>query len=383
MNPQKSTMRFALLLGGCVMMLASSGCTTGAKLRGQAKEIQAINESIYPRAYNCAPEEIATAQAQVEFGLYELSRGDFTRADRHLKLAEANARKADTLSDYDECLVEDLALDVEVTETIDVVEAPVDFSFDSDGDGIPDERDRCAFEAEDFDGFEDEDGCREDDNDQDGIADLEDLCPNIAGDVDGFSGQQGCPMLDLDGDGILNINDQCPTQPVEFIGFQDETGCPVEDVDNDGIPNILDECPFEPGPIENAGCPVDEPEEPKLAEVDGDQIRLNQRVFFATAKSDILPQSFPLLNQVAQILRDYPNITIRVEGHTDSRGRDSYNQQLSQDRAASVRTFLIERGIDPMRMEAVGFGEARPIDDNSTEEGRANNRRVEIHITSR
>lgn len=362
------------------LLILSTGCTTGAKMRGQALELQELNQSLYPRAYRCAPREIAISQAHVEFGLYELSQGDFVRAGKHLKLAEDNAKRAETLSAYDECLDQDIVIQVEVAKPVEVKRTAIAFNYDSDGDGIPDHLDKCPFEAEDFDGFQDDDGCPDDDNDQDGTPDSRDSCPNIAAGIDGFPGKDGCPMLDIDGDGILNINDQCPTVPVEFIGYRDETGCPIEDIDGDDIPNVLDECPFEAGPLDNAGCPSNEP---KLAEIDGDQIRLNQRVHFATAKSDILPQSYPLLNEVAKVLQQYPNITIRIEGHTDSRGKAAYNKTLSQQRAESVRQFLVGRGIDAMRMDSVGFGLERPIDDNATEEGRANNRRVEIHITSR
>ncbi|MFU8802706.1 MAG: OmpA family protein [Bradymonadaceae bacterium] len=369
-----------LLVLASFMLMHTLGCTTGAKLRGQAKEIEAHNKSIYPRAYVCAPEQIAIAQSHVEFGLYELGQGDFVRAGYHLKLAEENAKLADKLSDYEECFDKDIALEVQVARTVEVSATPTSFMWDSDGDGIPDHLDECPFEPEDFDGFQDDDGCPDPDNDGDGVPDIKDHCPNIPGDVDGFPGVNGCPMLDVDGDGVLNINDQCPTEPVEYIGYQDETGCPVADVDGDGIPNILDHCPFEPGPLENNGCPV---EEEKLAEIDGDQIRLNQQVHFATAKSDILPQSYPLLNQVARVLEEHPTITIRVEGHTDNRGGRAYNQNLSEERAASVRQYLMGRGISSARMDSQGFGLTRPIDDNSTEEGRANNRRVEIHITSR
>jgi OOP family OmpA-OmpF porin len=94
-----------------------------------------------------------------------------------------------------------------------------------------------------------------------------------------------------------------------------------------------------------------------------------------------LAQSYPLLDDVVEILREHTAITIRVEGHTDSRGRDSYNKKLSDQRAGSVRIYLIERGIESSRIDSIGFGEERPIDDNSTEAGRATNRRVEIHIT--
>lgn len=362
------------------LLILSTGCTTGAKMRGQALELQEMNRSLYTRAYRCAPREIAISQAHVEFGLYELGQGDFVRAGQHLKWAEENAKRAEALSGYDECLDQDIVVDVEVAKPVEVKRSAIAFNYDSDGDGIPDHLDKCPFEPEDFDGFEDGDGCPDLDNDQDGTPDLRDHCPNIAAGIDGFPGKDGCPMLDIDGDGILNINDQCPTVPVEFIGYRDETGCPVEDIDGDSIANVLDECPFEAGPIENGGCPSNEP---KLAEIQGDQIRLNQQVYFATNKSDILPQSYPLLNEVAKVLQQHDNITIRIEGHTDSRGKAAYNKKLSQGRAESVRQFLIGRGIESIRMESIGYGLERPIDDNATEEGRANNRRVEIHITSR
>ena len=82
------------------------------------------------------------------------------------------------------------------------------------------------------------------------------------------------------------------------------------------------------------------------------------------------------------MLYDHADIEIRIEGHTDSQGSSSYNLRLSQDRAASVRAYLIQQGIAPDRMESVGFGEERPVDTNDTPEGRAVNRRVEFHITS-
>ncbi len=112
-----------------------------------------------------------------------------------------------------------------------------------------------------------------------------------------------------------------------------------------------------------------------------DKIELKQKVFFATAKTVILPRSFPLLNEVAKVLQDRAKIHVRIEGHTDSRGGDGYNMRLSQGRANSVRSYLIRRGIDPGRMQAVGYGETRPIASNRTRAGRAQNRRVEFFIT--
>ena len=369
----------ALAVGAAVVF---TGCSTGSQLRGQAEEIATLNNTVEDRAYRCAPREIATAQAHVEFGLSELDRGNFVRARQHLEIAERNARIAHRLSDFEECEREDREVDITIAQTEQADIDPVDFMWDSVGDGIPDHETNCPYEPIVFIGDPEQErtGCPNYDVDGDGIPNTEDHCPGIPADIDGFPGRNGCPFLDADGDGVLNVNDQCPYEPVEFIGYRDETGCPNPDVDGDGVPNILDHCPFEAGPAENAGCPV---EEDALAEIVDDRIELRQKVFFETAEATILPQSFPLLNQVAQILEANPTITIRVEGHTDSRGSWDYNKRLSESRAASVRSYLIERGIEAHRMDSEGYSFDRPIDDNATPEGRAANRRVEIHITSR
>ncbi|MEZ4460755.1 MAG: OmpA family protein [bacterium] len=369
--------RLLLLAIAGVMLFVTSGCTTGATLRGRAMEIQAINKSIHDRAYNCAPKQLAFSESNVEFGLYELRQGNFVKARNHLDLAEQNARQADQLSDHEECLDNTVAIVVEKTPTVKIEPKP----SDQDGDGILDNVDQCPVDPEDFDTFEDEDGCPDKDNDKDGILDPADVCLFVPEDVDGFQDNDGCPEIDNDLDGIADINDQCPDKAEDFDGFQDDDGCPDNDNDGDGIADVLDQCPEEPevynGNKDDDGCPDKE----SKAKIEGDQIKLNEKVFFKTAKADILPQSFGLLDDVVAILRDNPNINIRVEGHTDSRGSDKSNKKLSDARASSVRLYLIERGIDPSRIESIGYGEERPIDDNSTEAGRATNRRVEIHIT--
>ena len=158
---------------------------------------------------------------------------------------------------------------------------------DRDGDGIPDAHDKCPDEPEDFDGFEDDDGCPEPDNDQDGVLDKDDNCPNIPGpvsnkgcptkkvgdrdhdgipddldkcpddpeDKDGFQDDDGCPDPDNDHDGILDKDDQCPNDPEDKDGFQDDDGCPDPDNDQDGILDVDDKCPNQPGPKSNGGCP--------------------------------------------------------------------------------------------------------------------------------
>jgi OOP family OmpA-OmpF porin len=114
-----------------------------------------------------------------------------------------------------------------------------------------------------------------------------------------------------------------------------------------------------------------------------DKIELSQTVYFDTRKATIKRVSFPLLDEVAQALRDNPTITVRIEGHTDSQGSDKFNLKLSKNRAASVRKYLIDRGVDGARMTSQGFGETVPIADNRTKAGRAENRRVEFFITAR
>lgn len=115
---------------------------------------------------------------------------------------------------------------------------------------------------------------------------------------------------------------------------------------------------------------------------EGDTIRLQapDNITFDVNRADVKPQFRPILDRLAQSLGQYPETVIQVEGHTDSTGAASYNQTLSENRAASVSSYLVQRGVDSQRLHAVGFGETRPIADNSTVAGRAQNRRVEILI---
>jgi outer membrane protein OmpA-like peptidoglycan-associated protein len=305
---------------------------------------------------------------------------------------------------------------------------------DSDGDGILDADDACPHDAEDMDGFEDADGCPEYDNDGDGVMDADDKCPNVAGPAD----NQGCPKgdADTDGDGIMDSADKCPTEPEDKDGFQDEDGCPDPDNDGDGIldkddkcPNAAgpketqgcpsqdkdgdgvtddsDKCPDVAGPLENAGCPdkdtdgdgvVDRldkcPEEagdkenngcktPKLVIIKQGKIEILEKILFKSGKSEILASSFDVLNDVATAIKQNDQLTkITIEGHTDSVGKDTYNKYLSQKRAESVMKYLIGKDIKASRLEAKGFGEENPIEDNKTKTGRAANRRVEFKTTT-
>lgn len=114
----------------------------------------------------------------------------------------------------------------------------------------------------------------------------------------------------------------------------------------------------------------------------GDTIRLQapENITFDTNRADVKPQFQPVLSQLAQSIQQYPGTVVHIEGHTDSTGAAAYNQTLSENRAASVRSYLIQRGVDANRLAAVGYGMTRPIADNGTPEGRAQNRRVEVLI---
>lgn len=288
----------------------------------------------------------------------------------------------------------------------EVEEEPEPEPTDRDGDGIDDVDDQCPDDPEDVDSFEDADGCPDPDNDDDEILDATDACPNEAEDRDDFEDTDGCPDPDNDADGIADGDDQCPVDPEDLDGFEDADGCPDPDNDADEVPDIADQCPMEAGPAANGGCPdadrdgdevVDRldncPDEPGPAENQGCRRRqqvvireggleILDRVYFRVNSDRILSRSNRLLANVATVLNNHPEITrIRVEGHTDDRGDDDYNMELSQKRAEAVVTFLTERGeVAAERLEARGFGETRPIEDNETRQGRAANRRVEFNL---
>ncbi len=248
--------------------------------------------------------------------------------------------------------------------------------LDDDNDQIPDTADECRLEPEDVDGFEDENGCPDPDNDQDGVLDVDDRCPMVPGTPD----FQGCP--DSDGDGIMDADDTCPNDPEDKDGFEDEDGCPDPDNDRDGILDVDDQCPMEPETIngvkDDDGCPD---EGKSKVRITATKIEILDKVYFDTNRATIQGRSFDVLNQVASVMKANPQITrLQIEGHTDSRGKDSYNQELSQRRADAVQTYLEGRGLEPTRLTAKGFGEETPIADNETKVGRAENRRVEFTI---
>jgi uncharacterized repeat protein (TIGR01451 family) len=266
--------------------------------------------------------------------------------------------------------------------------------LDRDGDGILDTADRCPTEAEDKDGFEDADGCPDPDNDKDGVLDVADRCVDVPGSAE----LRGCP--DGDGDGIADLDDKCPAVAEDMDSFQDDDGCPELDNDKDGTPDLADACPIKPGPPEASGCPdadrdgdtvvdrldncpdqIGPPEnqgcpEKQLVKLTGDQLVLIESVYFKTNRAVIERRSYALLDNVAAVLAAHDTLHIQVEGHTDSEGDDAYNSELSQQRAEAVVAYLAKKGIATERLTPMGYGEDRPIADNATKAGRAQNRRV-------
>ncbi len=137
----------------------------------------------------------------------------------------------------------------------------------------------------------------------------------------------------------------------------------------------------EPDPEPEPEPAMDEPEPESKAVLRGNKIEILEKVQFATGSAEILDESFALLDEVAAILEDNKQVTkLRVEGHTDSRGGKRFNRRLSKKRAAAVRRYLIDKGIDEDRLSSKGYGSSKPIADNKTEEGRSENRRVEFNI---
>ena len=290
---------------------------------------------------------------------------------------------------------------------------------DRDGDGYKDDVDDCPNEPEDFDDFEDQDGCPEPDNDRDGILDVDDKCPLNPEDKDGFEDEDGCPegnKNDRDGDGLLDDVDQCPDDPEDFDKFQDEDGCPDPDNDRDGILDVDDLCPNDPedkdGWEDEDGCPDPDNDKDKILDVDDKcpnepetkngfededgcpdrgrvvvtdtKIEILDKVYFEYNKAVIKSESFPILDAVAATLEGNPDIKlVEVQGHTDERGNDAYNLKLSDERAKAVVAYLVEKGITADRLEGQGYGETQPIDRRSNENAWAKNRRVEFLILKR
>src|SRR3989442_1195877 len=238
--------------------------------------------------------------------------------------------------------------------------------LDADKDGVPDGLDQCP--GTPSGARVDAKGCPSD-GDGDGVPDGVDQCPNTpAGAVVDAA---GCP-LDGDKDGVPDGLDKCPNTPP---GTEvDAVGCTrLTDSDGDGVDDTKDKCPgTAPGTrVDASGCPI-------LFTPERTPVIL-RGVTFETGRSALKLESHTVLDIVAQSVLDNPDIRIEIAGYTDSTGAPATNLRLSQARAAAVRAYLAGRGVPPRRMVARGYGATKPIAPNTTLDGRAQNRRVELH----
>ena len=276
-------------------------------------------------------------------------------------------------------------------------------SQDADGDGVPDSRDTCP--GTPVGARVDATGCPID-GDRDGVPDGLDMCD--ATPAGARVDARGCP-IDSDNDGVYDGIDQCANTPA---GVKvDVRGCPF-DTDRDGVPDGTDQCPGTPqGALVDArGCPMDSDKDgvfdgldrcantPSGARVDKDgcPIEVSEKetelldtgkitvrdINFETAKWNILPESYRVLDEIGNILVQWPELRIEIGGHADARGSDSYNLDLSQKRAQAVLEYLTAKfpAINASQYTARGYGESKPVATNATVEGMAKNRRVEFTV---
>ena len=239
---------------------------------------------------------------------------------------------------------------------------------DTDGDGIEDSKDACPSVP----GLAAFNGCP--DTDGDGIEDSKDACPKVAG----IASLGGCP--DRDGDGIKDSNDNCPT----VAGPRANSGCPYKDTDGDGILDKYDSNPTVAGnkftsPVNTTTATTTGNPQISLG-VDNNLNQEFKHVLFGYNKTTLNSNSYGTLDNVAYILKKNSNTTCLIEGHTDSRGQKSYNFDLSNKRANTVKNYLEGKGISSSRLQVTGLGDTKPVATNETAKGRKANRRVELSI---
>lgn len=274
---------------------------------------------------------------------------------------------------------------------------------DNDSDGMLDTVDPCPTEAEDRDGHEDEDGCPDRDNDGDGVQDGYDSCPTEPEDMDGDRDEDGCPDADTDRDGIADAQDACPDQPEDTDGFGDEDGCPETDFDSDGVPDDRDECPDQPelinGLTDDDGCPEEDsdadgiPNEqdrcPNEAETlngnadddgcpDGPAVITLDANRIVPAQQLVFDRRGQLAGRVSRQVLDAVATLVRRSPHLGRLRVEVHSDargtvERTQAMADNVVAYLVSKGVPQDRLQAVGIGPARPDGDEPTN-------RVELHF---
>jgi OmpA-OmpF porin, OOP family len=235
---------------------------------------------------------------------------------------------------------------------------------DQDGDGIADKEDECPTVS----GFAENKGCPHPDKDGDGVLDKDDKCPDATGAKD----NAGCPYIDSDKDGVVDKDDKCPG----IAGVGRYSGCPVPDTDQDGVDDEMDKCLNAKGPASNNGCPE------VKQEIVEKVTYAAKRIQFKAKSAVVSPETHKVLNEVAAILKQNPELKLTIEGHTSNDGIYASNKKLSKDRAENVKAYLVSKGIKADRLIAIGFGPDKPLTSGNTEAEKAKNRRVELKLSN-
>jgi outer membrane protein OmpA-like peptidoglycan-associated protein len=223
---------------------------------------------------------------------------------------------------------------------------------------------------------------RPDDPDNDLILTPNDKCPTTQEDGYPPNVADGCPSDDWDQDKLLNPVDKCPTIAEDGLEPEPKDGCPTTDRDQDGVVDGVDKCPDQPeisnGFEDEDGCPDEAPR----VQVTEKAITIRDKLFFETGKAEIGAVSLPTLDDIAKVLKSTASVElIEIQGHADNVGNPDRNRRITQERASAVRKALIQRGVEPTRLTAVGYGEYCPLEPNAENRGgNEKNRRVEFRI---
>jgi len=263
---------------------------------------------------------------------------------------------------------------------------------DFDGDGVPDGMDKCPNTKPGIP--VDSVGCPSD-TDKDGVIDANDLCPNTVPGT--MVDETGCPR-DFDKDGIPDDFDKCPNTKLGVV--VDKMGCPM-DTDHDGVFDGLDQCPDTKRgiPVDTLGCPTDEDRDGVADYLDKcpytiigvaidakgcpldkkqDLNKLKKDIQFQGNTLEFTKDSYAAMNEIARLLKLFPNTNLEVQGHLDNVGSAQKNKKLTLARAQAVVNYLVSQGIDANRLRAVGYGSEKPVANNDSKHGRKQNRRIEL-----
>lgn len=311
----------------------SVGCVDSVTVQQRVDRVrEMINESRIHGAYECAPRELALAVANVEFSENEITEGDPFWALRHLDAAELHANAAAKRSDSLAC-------------------APPGAETEPSGESKPGKlvrgtlahgTQRCRYLDDSGVWVERPGACR--DRQDFGVADT------------------------------AESKDSCDFDDGDLEGSRDPKRCVRRDNENEEHEQEDYQCLSDSGETANAICL----KKYNDIEITVRAIRLKKSIVFGERQVKIARESYSTLDEIAHFLISNPEITVEIQGHTDSAGDDAFNLKLSQKRAESVRNYLIQKGIAPSRMVARGYGETSPIESNRTSRGRAANRRIEI-----